>query len=102
MYSDDPETLDEVEKFKFETGLESVTGAKYNFMENMQYSSFLRLFTRFDMIDVWDVRWDNTITAKVNDYINVNIAVVLIHEISQTRKTQLKEALQIGVVYALF
>lgn len=102
LYSDDPETLNEVEEFKFETGLESVTGAKYNFMENMQYSSFLRLFTRFDMLDVWDVRWDNTITAKVNDYINVNIVVVVIHEISQSRKTQLKEALQIGVVYALF
>lgn len=101
-YSDDSETLNEVEKFKFETGLESVTGAKYVLMENMQYSTFLRLFTRFDQPDVWDVRWDNTITAKVNEYINVNFAVVLVHEVSQTRKTQIKEALQVGIVYTLF
>ncbi|QQS35632.1 MAG: DUF3078 domain-containing protein [Ignavibacteriales bacterium] len=102
LYSDDPETTNEIEKLKFETGLESVTGSKIDFMENMQYATFLRLFTRFDKLDVWDVRWDNVITAKVNEYINVNFAVVVVHEISQSRKTQLKEALQIGIVYTLF
>lgn len=101
QYTDDPET-EELEKFKFDTGLESVTAAKYDFMENMQYSTFLRLFSRFTSLDVWDVRWDNIITAKVNKYINVNLAVTLVHEISQSRKTQLKEALQIGIVYTLF
>ena len=68
----------------------------------MKYSSFLRLFTRFNSLDVWDVRWDNIISAKVNDYINVNFAVTVIHEISQTRKTQLREALQLGFSYSLF
>lgn len=101
QYTDDPET-EELEKFKFDTGLESVTTAKYGFMENMQYSTFLRLFSRFTSFDVWDVRWDNIITAKVNKYINVNLAVTLVHEISQTRRTQFKEALQIGIVYTLF
>lgn len=101
QYTDDPET-EELEKFKFDTGLESVTAAKYDFMENMQYSTFLRLFSRFTSFDVWDVRWDNIITAKVNKYINVNIAVTLVHEISQSRRTQFKEALQIGIVYTLF
>ena len=32
----------------------------------------------------------------------IELAVSLVHEISQTRKTQLKEALQIGIVYTLF
>lgn len=101
QYTDDLET-DELEKFKFDTGLESITAAAYPFMENMQYSTFLRLFSRFNSLDVWDVRWDNIITAKVNKYINVNLAVTLLHEISQTRRTQFKEALQIGIVYTLF
>lgn len=101
-YTDDPETLNEIEKFKFDTGIESVTEVKYEFMQNMLYSSSLRLFTRFNSLDVWDVRWDNLITAKVNDYINVNFAVTVIHEISQTRKTQLREALQLGFSYSLF
>lgn len=78
-YTDDPETPNEIEKFKFDTGLESVTEVNYEFLQNMKYSSFLRLFTRFNSLDVWDVRWDNIISAKVNDYINVNFAVTLIH-----------------------
>jgi hypothetical protein len=100
-YTDDPETP-EVEKFKFETGVESVTELKYEFLPNMTYYSFLRLFTRFKALDVWDVRWDNIITAKINDYVNVNFSVTVLHDISQTRRTQLKEALQIGVTYSIF
>ncbi len=102
LYTDDPETIDKIEDFKFETGIESVTEVNYEFLPNMTYSSFLRLFTRFKALDVWDVRWDNIITAKVNDYINVNLAVTVVHEISQTRKTQLREALQLGFSYSLF
>jgi hypothetical protein len=100
-YTDDPETP-EIETFKFDTGIESVTEVKYNFLENMTYYSFLRLFSRFTSLDVWDVRWDNIVTAKVNDYINVNFNVTVIHEISQTRKTQLRESLQLGFSYSLF
>ena len=101
-YTDDPATLDKIEKFKLETGLESVTEVKYEFLPKMTYYSFLRLFTRFDNLDVWDVRWDNVITAKVNDYINVNLSVTVLHEISQTRRTQVREALQLGFAYTLF
>ena len=101
-YTDDPETPNEIEKFKFDTGLESVTEVNYEFLENMKYSSFLRLFTRFNSLDVWDVRWDNIISAKVNDYIQVNFAVTVIHEVSQTRRTQVREALQLGISYSLF
>ena len=64
-YTDDPETA-ELEKFKFETGLESVTEVKYEFLPNMNYYGFLRLFTRFDALDVWDVRWDNIILSLIH------------------------------------
>jgi hypothetical protein len=101
-YSDDPETQDEIESFKFDTGIESVTEIEQAVMENMFIKSSLRLFSRFNSMDVWDVRWDNTLTAKVNNYVNVNFNFLLIHEISQTRKTQLKEALQLGLTYNLF
>lgn len=101
LYTNDPETAG-LEKFKFDTGLESVSEVKYNFYDNMTYLSFLRLFSRFNSLDVWDVRWDNTIAAKVNNYITVNLNVVLVHEISQSRRTQFKEALNIGISYNLF
>lgn len=102
LYTDDPTTPAEIEKFKLDTGIESVTDVKYEFLPNMTYDSFLRLFTRFNSLDVWDVRWSNIITAKINDYINVNFTVTVVHEISQTRRTQVREALQLGFSYTLF
>lgn len=99
QYSDDPETPLESEDFKFETGLESVTEAKLNLAENIDWKGKLRLFTRFENIDVWDVRWDNEIIAKVNSWLNINFEFILLYEKAQSLKTQMKEALQIGITY---
>lgn len=100
-YSDDPKTA-EIEKFKFDTGIESVTEAIYNIEENVLFNSKLRLFSRFNSLDVWDVRWDNLITAQISKYFNVNFNVLVIYEKKQSLKTQLKEALQLGITYTLF
>ncbi|GBD88272.1 hypothetical protein BMS3Abin03_02207 [bacterium BMS3Abin03] len=101
LYSDDPATS-VLEKFKFESGLESVTEIKYEFLPNMVFYTYLRLFTRFDAFNVWDVRWDNLITAKINEYFNVNFNVLLIYDESQSIKRQLKQALQFGISYSIF
>jgi len=101
MYSDDPTTT-EIEKFNNETGIESVTEYSWSFMENMNYSTYLRLFGRFEDLSVWDVRWDNVITAKVNEYVNVNFNVLVIYDVDETLKTQVKEALLLGISYTIF
>lgn len=100
-YSDDA-TTSEIENFKLETGIESVTEAKAVIGENLLYTSYLRLFGRFEDMGVWDVRWDNTITAKINSLLNVNLNVLVIYDKVQSPKTQVKEALQIGISYTLF
>ena len=100
-YSDDPTTT-QIEKTKVETGLESVTTGKFNLQQNLLYQSNLRLFTRFESMDVWDVRWDNSLVAKINNYLNVNLSFLLIYQLDQSPKTQVKEALQIGLTYTLF
>ncbi len=101
LYVDDPKTTDKIERFKLETGIESVTEGAYLFAENMLASSKVRLFSRFNSLDVWDVRWDNTITAQINKYFNTNLNVLLIYEKSQSLKTQVKEALQLGITYSI-
>jgi Protein of unknown function (DUF3078) len=100
-YSDDPATA-EVEKFKLETGVESVTNIEYTLAENLLAKSSLRLFTRFKDLSVWDVRWDNAIVAKVNNFINVNFAFLMVYQQDQSTKVQIKEALQLGIVYTIF
>jgi hypothetical protein len=101
QYSDDIETTTEVEKLKVETGLESVSKFEYKMEERFIITSLLRLFTRFKDIDVWDVRWDNSIVSKITEYINVSFSVLVVYEKSQSLKTQVKEALQLGVLFTL-
>lgn len=101
IYTDDAGTT-EIEKFKNESGIESVTEYRWEFLENMSYYSYLRLFGTFDDMSVWDVRWDNVLAAKVNDYINVTFNFLLIYDEEQSIKRQIKEALQLGISYSLF
>jgi hypothetical protein len=100
-FSDNPATKDRVEAFKLETGIESVTSSEFKLMENINYKGSLRLFSKFENMKYWDIRWDNLITAKVNDYVNVNFNLLVVYERKQTLKTQIKEALQLGIVYNL-
>lgn len=100
-YSDNPDTKDKLEAFKLETGIESVTSSEFKIMENINYKGSLRLFTRFEKMKYWDVRWDNLIIAKVNDYVSVNFNFLVVYERKQTLRTQIKEALQLGLIYNL-
>lgn len=99
QYTDNPDTKDKVEKFKFETGFESVSSTEFFIDTNLKLKSRLRLFTRFEHINVWDVRWENSITAKINSWLDVNFAFLLVYKKSQSPYTQIKEGLQVGVFY---
>jgi len=101
-YTDDKETTDEIEKFKFESGIESVTDVEYAVFENVVYKSKLRLFSAFDRLDTWDVSMDNVISAKVNSWLNVNFSYLVVHKVSESIYTQTQQALQVGIVYRLF
>jgi hypothetical protein len=100
QYTDDPKT-EKIEAFKIETGIESVTSGEFNVAENLRVKSSLRLFSRFETLDVWDVRWDNSVIAKINSFMNVNIGFLLIYQKDQSPTVQMKQALQLGVVYRI-
>lgn len=100
QYSDKKDTP-EIEKFRFETGIESVTDLEYTVDTNLKWKSKFRLFSRFESLDVWDVLWDNTVTGKVNTWLSVNFSFILLYEKAQSLKTQMKEGLQVGITYTL-
>ena len=100
QYSDDSET-EPIENFKFETGIESVTNSEVLIDTNIKLESKLRLFSRFEKLDVWDVNWSNNFVSKINSYLQVNLDFVLIYEKAQSLKTQMKEAFQLGITYTL-
>lgn len=99
-YADDVTTL-QIEKVSVNAGLESVTALEKTIAENLLLKSKLRLFTRFNNIDVWDVRWDNAIVAKINDFMNVNFTFLLVYQEDQSLKVQIKQGLQIGLLYRI-
>lgn len=97
-YTDDPTTT-KLEKFKFETGLESVTDIDYKIDDNIIYKSKIRLFTQFNHLDVWDIRFDNIIAAKISKLISVNFNYLVVYEKAQSPKTQIKEGLQVSFIF---
>jgi Protein of unknown function (DUF3078) len=102
QYTDDIGTPGDSEAFKFQTGVESVTEGSFTVAKNILFTSRLRLFSAFETLDIWDVGWDNTFTAKVNDFLTVNLNALLVYEKSQTPKTQFKEGLNLGISYSVF
>ena len=101
QYSDDPDTKGK-EAFKLETGFESVTNFQQTIYDNLIAKSSLRLFTRFENLDVWDVRWDTSIIAKINDLMNVNFDYLLIYQKQQSLDVQIKQTLQVSFIYSIF
>jgi len=101
QYSDDPTTTD-LEKFKFETGIDFGMDGEWSIEENILFQTKLNLFGKFDNLNIWDVRWDNTLTAKIAKHFNVNLNVLVVYDEDQALKTQVKEALQIGITYSIF
>jgi hypothetical protein len=100
-YADDPETQDEIEDTKVETGMESVTDLSLNLGENLLFISKLELFSNLEASNEIDVTWDNLLMAKVSKYVSVDLNVKLFYDRDISKKRQLKQSLAIGLTYAL-
>jgi hypothetical protein len=87
--------------FQLETGIESVTDVNYTIDDNVIYSGKFRFFSQFKSMDIWDVRLDNIIAAKISKYFSVNFSYLMIYEKAQTPYTQVKEGMQLGITYNL-
>ncbi|MBK8549665.1 MAG: DUF3078 domain-containing protein [Ignavibacteria bacterium] len=102
QYTDDINTTDVSEAFKFQTGVESVTSTNFRVADNLFFNTRLRLFSAFNQLDVWDVGWDNTLAAVINNFMTVTLDALVVYEKSQSPKTQFKEGLQLGINYTVF
>ena len=102
QYTDDLNTPGTNEAFNFQTGIESVTGASATIADNVLITSRLRLFSAFETLDIWDIGWDTIISAKINDFMTVNLNALVIYEKAQSPYTQLKEGLNLGITYSVF
>jgi hypothetical protein len=86
-------------KSKVWGGGESVTDAVWEFAKNMQLTSRLEVFAPFNPISDISVRFDNSIAAKVNEYVNVSFNVQTVYDGSVSGHMQVKQVLAIGLSY---
>jgi len=97
-YADDLETP-EIEKLRNEFGAESVSDIILTVSGNTEFVSKLELFSAFSALDETDVKWDNTLTVKVSNYINVNMNMKLVYDKDISAKRQIRQALALGLNY---
>ncbi len=97
-YADDPATSD-IETIRSEFGAESVTDLTFEVSENAVYVSKLELFTTFSALDEIDASWDNTLTVKVSDYINMNMNLKIVYDKDISAKRQMKQSMAFGLNY---
>ncbi len=97
-YADNKETA-EVESFKNEPGIALNIEYALDFMDNLSYRSALDVFSNFKGADEMVANWDNSLTAKISKYVNVNFAFEARYDQSQNESRQIREALSLGISF---
>jgi hypothetical protein len=97
--ADDKETLDEVETFKQEYGVTSITEYEAQLMENIKGTTRYEVFANFESWHEVDQRWTNQITAKVNAYISVNFEYEMLKDWDLSHGWQTREGLNVGISF---
>ena len=100
QYSTDPVT-NEVHAVWTRGGAESVSDLAAPLMENVRLVARLELFAPFNAMDRVIVRNDYSIVATVNPYLTTNLTFNLIQDVNVSPRTQMKQALSLGLTYAL-
>ncbi len=97
-FSDDAETA-EVEKFRFDGGLELAVDGAWQLSENALLTSKLGVFAPVTAFDETAINFDNILTVKAGKYLNVNFNLQIIDDATAGPKTQIKETAAVGLSY---
>ncbi len=100
-FADDPDT-EKIEKTKIEAGVEAVADFQISFNESTLLTSKLELFSNLKGFDKIDTRWDNTITAKVSEFIQFSANIMIYYDNDISKKRQLYQTISFGVNYIFY
>jgi hypothetical protein len=100
QYADDPRTP-QIEKTKVEGGLRLVAHVDWKFAPSAALVLNQELFSPFGNLDQVFVRSDNSVVMEFSRYISLNFNVLLVHDVTVSRRTQIKQVLAVGVSYVL-
>jgi len=100
-YTDNPDTPN-IEKYKIEKGITSITTFYKEIKENLLIDSKLEMFSKLDGIRNVDIKFENTITARVVKYIAVTFEMLLYYDSDISKIIQTKQTLGMGLTFNLF
>lgn len=98
-WADDAETADEIETFRNEPGLESISEVNYAFNDMLKYSSRLSAFVNFKGADEIDGRWENTLNAQVSKYLVFSAGLEMLYDKNLSLDSQLRQSITLGLTY---
>jgi hypothetical protein len=101
QYADDPKTA-EIEKVRVQGGVESVTGVRWELMENVLFTSRLAIFMPFKTMDRMVVRNDNGLAVKLGKAVTMMLSGQIWIDPDVSPRTQFKESIALGFSYNLF
>lgn len=96
--TDDPETK-EVETYLSQTGIESATNLYLNIDSTTTCNAQLNLFSSFDDLDVWTVRFDSGLKFQFAQFLAFEWRLQILHDILQSRRTQFTHVLTFGLTH---
>jgi hypothetical protein len=99
--SDDPATPTIHERYSAQSGIECVSEASVRLDSAISYGGKLAILGSFKQPDVWSVRSENIVRVQVWKFIGVTLELDLVHDIKQTRRTQFRQLLTLGLLQGL-
>ncbi len=101
IYTDEPGT-ERVEKLRIDGGPSIVTELEWKLDDNILLKSKLNLFAPIRSFDHVIVRSDNSLSAKINRFLSVDLELALINERDVSPRTQIKQSIAVGLNYAIW
>ncbi|MFV1980005.1 MAG: DUF3078 domain-containing protein [Rhodothermia bacterium] len=89
------------EAVRSEFGLNLNAVASGAIIENVIGRSELSVFAAFDQMQYPDIRWNNLIQLKVNDWLNTTIEAEIFYDNDQSADAQWRQLLALGVAFNL-
>lgn len=102
IYTDDKKTTDKVEKYVIDGGTEMAVNLDWKVSKNLLLTSVLESFAAFKNFKNPMMRSNTSLSASVSKYVTVRFDVQTINEPLVTPRTQVKQALSVGLSYTFF
>jgi hypothetical protein len=99
--SDDPMTYGAIERYRARSGIEVVNEGSVAADSSITCTGRLALLGSFQQPEVWSARFEGEIRARVWRFIGVTLALNVLHDITQTRRTQFRQSLTLGVMQSM-